>query len=415
MELRHTIQRLRETRVLENYSFMTALNILGALISFFMYPYVVRTTGLEAFGVYPFAMAWVIYFQLFIDFGFDAPATKAIVENVNNTTRKENTLSSVFTAKLLLFAGSSLLFSILILTIPDMRTNRLVFVAAYLQTLTSLFYPIWYFQATRNMRVVTYINLACRFLAIPLILLLVRNSSHVWVYAAIVSLTSITGALAASLYIAIHDGLHIHLVPIRTLKTLFTDGTPFMMTQIASIVKDGLLTIIIRYFFGYADVTLFDIAKKIISIPRMFTQSINSALFPEVISNPSPKRVRRVLLYERAIGSIVTGIIIIIAYPVILWMFGLDSMDAYPLTAIYSPSIYTWLVTSAYLQFVFIPNHLYYHVTLSQIVALFSCLILIGLGLILWHNINMVAIALTISGFAEVAYCRIISKKKHLL
>lgn len=415
MRIRYIIQRLRETKVLENYSFITALNLVGTLISFFMYPYVVRVVGREAFGVYPYAMAWVAYFQFIIDYGLDSPSAKAIVEHATEKTEKENILSSVFTAKLLLFIGSTVIFSILMFSVPDMRMHGKVFIATYLQTIVCMLYPYWYFQGMRNMRVVTYINLACRLTAVPLILLLVKTSSHVWVYAAIVSFTSIMGAIAASLYIAIHDGLKIHLVSIKTLKSLFRDGTPFIMTQIAGVCKDGLLTIIIRYFFGYADVALFDIAKKIISVPRMFTQGINSALFPEIIHDPSPKRVQRVLFYERLIGILVSSIVIVLAYPMVLWMFGIDNIDAYPLCAIYSLSIYTWLVAGAYLQFVFIPHHRYYHIMLNQVVSLIGCLLFIALGIMIWRNIMIIAIALSLSGFVEIIYCRFICKKENLL
>ena len=415
MSIRPIIQRLRETKVLENYSFMTALNVLGALISFFIYPYVVHVTGREAFGVYPYALAWVAYFQLLIDFGLEAPAAKAIVEHADDKEQKEYILSSVFTAKLLLFIGSTLLFSVLLFTVSDMRDNSAIFIFAYLQTLVSLLYPYWYFQGMRNMRVVTYINLACRLAAVPLILLFVKAPEHVWIYAAIISLTSIAGALAAWLYITIHDRLRIRLVSLKALRTWFSDGAPFMMTQIAGLLKEGLMTILIRHFFGYADVTLFDIAKKIVSIPRMFTQNINNALFPEVISNAAPQRVRRVLLYERLIGIGISIAIVALAYPVILWMFGTDSMGAYPLSAIYSLTIYTWLVAGAYLQFVFIPHHRYYHVTINQVVALISCLLFSAIGLLAWKNILVIAMALTLSGFVEIVYCRIICKKEQLL
>lgn len=394
---------------------MTALNVLGALISFFMYPYIIRMTGREAFGVYPYAMAWVMCFQFFIDFGLEAPAAKAIVENVDDNEKKEYILSSVFTAKLLLFIASTLLYGILLFTVPDMREHKMIFGFTYLQTLVCLLYPYWYFQGMRNMRVVTYINLACRLAAVPLILFFIKTPGHVWIYAAIVSLTSIAGAVIAMLYIIFHDRLRIRLVSVRTLRTWFSDGAPFMMTQLAGLLKDGLLTFLIRYFFGYADVTLFDIAKKIVSIPRMFTQSINNALFPEVISNASSERIRRVLLYERAIGLGISVLVIVLAYPLIAWMFGMDSIGAYPLSAIYSLSIYTFLVAGAYLQFVFIPHHRYYHVTMNQIVSLIGCVLFTIIGLGVWNNIMMLAIALTLSGFVEILFCRFICKKEHLL
>ncbi|MBO7501945.1 MAG: oligosaccharide flippase family protein [Paludibacteraceae bacterium] len=415
MPLRHTIQRLRETRVLENYSFMTALNLIGALISFFLYPYVIRMTGTEAFGVFPYAMAWIVYFQTIIEFGFDSPAVKAIAENRDNSEAQEHILSCIFTAKLILFIACSLIFAGLMCAVEDMRTHRLIFLIAYAQTLVPLLYPVWYFQGMKNMRMVTYINLACRITAIPLTLLFVRSAADVWIYAAITSGTILIGSLVAIAYIYFHDGLRLRIVPLRDLKQWLSDGFPFLMTQFIGRLKDGLLTILIRHLFGYADVTLYDIAKKVVAIPRMFTQNINEALFPEVVNNASPQRVRRILKYERFIGAASAVTVALLAYPIIRFMFGLDSIDAYPMSVILSWSIYTWLVVGAYLHFVFIPQNRYYYVTYNQLTALLSCLVLTAVGLLIWCNILVMPVALVLSGFMEIAYCRIACHRKKLL
>lgn len=414
MKIPHNIKRLQETKVLENYSFMTILNVLSALISLVIYPYVIRVTGKEAFGVYPYALAIILYFQILIDFGFDSPSAKAIVEHRDDAEAKSRILSEVFSAKLMLFAASCALLGGLLFVLPDMRENKLIFLLAFAQTFTTVLYPVWYFQGMKNMRVVTYINLALRLLSIPLIFLFVRDASDLWLYVLIVSGSMVLGGLVAFLYIFIHDKLTIRLLPPAQFVSLFRDGTPFFITNLAGQLKEGLMTIAVRYFFGYADVTLFDIAKKIVAIPRMFTQSINGALFPEVMQHPSEQRVKKILRYERLIGLGATLGVIALSYPTILWLFGKDVIDSVPLTIILSWSLYTWLVIGAYLNFVFIPNNKYYLITVNQIIALVTCLLLLVL-LLVWHHILVITIALTLSSFCELLFCRYITRKKRLL
>lgn len=414
MKVPHNIKRLRETKVLENYSFMTILNVFSALISLVIYPYVIRVTGAEAFGVYPYALAIILYFQILIDFGFDSPSAKAIVEHRDNAAEKSRILSEVFTAKLMLFAASSVLLGGLMCILPDMKANKLIFGLAFAQTFTTVLYPVWYFQGMKNMRVVTYINLALRLLSVPLILLFVRNASDLWLYVLIVSGTMVAGGLVAFIYIFVHEKLTIRLVGPKQLQLLFRDGTPFFITNLAGQLKEGLMTIVVRYFFGYADVTLFDIAKKIVAIPRMFTQSINGALFPEVMQDPSESRVKKILRYERRIGLLATLGVIALAYPTILWLFGKEVIDSVPLTIILSWSLYTWLVIGAYLNFIFIPNNKYYLITVNQVVALVTCVLFLAL-LLIWNHIIVITIALTLSSFCELLFCRYITYKKRLL
>ena len=400
--------------MLENYSFMTILNLLSALISILIYPYVVRKTGIEDFGVYPYALAWVFYFQIVIDFGFDSPSAKSIVEHRNDATEKSRILSEVFTAKLLLFLACSILFSILICAVPDMRQHRLIFLLAFSQTFSSVLYPTWYFQGMKNMRVVTYINIILRLITVPFILIFVRTPNTLWVYALIVSLSMILGGMAAFSYIVRHDKLQIRLLSPRELPSLFRDGLPFFMTNLTGQLKEGLLTIVVRYCFGYADVTLFDIAKKLVSIPRMFTQNINGALFPEVMQCATSQRVKKILCYDRIIGLLASLGVIILAHPTILLLFGTDTLGAVPLTIILSWSLYTWLVVGAYLNFVFIPNNKYYFITTNQLVAFITCMLLLSL-LLFWNNMIVITLALTLSGFCEILFCRYITRKNRLL
>ncbi|MBR1808346.1 MAG: oligosaccharide flippase family protein [Paludibacteraceae bacterium] len=393
---------------------MTALNIVSALISFFIYPYAVRMIGKEAFGVYPYALAWITYFQTVIDFGFDSPAAKAIVENRDNKAGKEAVLSAVFTAKLLLFAACSAVFLPMIFTVGDMKANKLVFLIAYAQVLTSVLFPVWYFQGMKNMRVVTCINVFFRLLSIPFIVIFVHQPDNLWIYVLVTTATMLGGGVFAYLYIIIHERLSIRIVPLSALKQWWRDGMPFFMSNITGQIKEGMVTIIVRYFFGYAEVTLYDIAKKLVMIPRMFTQSINGALFPEIIGNYSGTRVRKILKYNRIIGAGCSVLVMLLAYPAVRILFGLEMLDAVPLTVILCWSIYTWLIAGAYHQFVFIPNNKYYLITLNQVVALVSCLVCLA-GLLLWHNILILVIALTLSGFIEILFCKAMTRKYQLL
>ena len=54
---------------------LRGLNIILPLVTL---PYVVRVLGLDVFGRISFAVAFVMFFQILVSFGFDLSATKAI-------------------------------------------------------------------------------------------------------------------------------------------------------------------------------------------------------------------------------------------------------------------------------------------------------------------------------------------------
>ena len=71
-------------KIIENYFFMTILQLLNSFFYLLIYPFVIRKVGMEAWGVFVFATSVAAYFVFLINFGFDLPATKRVAENINN-------------------------------------------------------------------------------------------------------------------------------------------------------------------------------------------------------------------------------------------------------------------------------------------------------------------------------------------
>ncbi len=210
-------------------------------------------------------------------------------------------------------------------------------------------------------------------------------------------------------------GIRISWISPREWMPYIKDAYPFFLTGAVSKLKEGVLTAVIAAVFGLSEVAIYDLAQKIVRIPRLFTQNINSALFPEVITNPSPARVKTILRYERFIGLGLVCCVASLGYFAVLLLGGRDMLGAYPLTIILSCSLYTWMVIDCFLDFLFIPAGLYTHITRNQVVAFLTCALFCAIGLLITHNILVIAIALTLSEFCELLYCHYITHKYQLL
>ncbi len=390
---------------------MTALSILSALIGLIIYPYVIRMTGKVAYGTYVYAFTIATFFQVIMDFGFDSPCAKAIVEAREDLLERSRIVTSVLTLKLCLIAACGLVFALFVWFIPFMHNNSLLCLVTFIQLAATSLFPVWYFQGLKKMKHVTYINLTLRIATIPLIIWLVRTPEHINRYALIVMASIVTGTLISYLYL-LQDGIRLQRITQQRLKRLISDATPFFATSITGVLKSLSVKTIIKQFFGVGEVAVYDLAEKIITIPRYFTQNINAALFPEVVANATPERVQRILKYERGIGACFTAVIALLSYPAVLILGGQQMIDAVYITAMLSTSIYTWLVVGAYINFVFIPANRYYIITINQIIAFATCVLFALAGLLLWNHIMMVALGLMLSGFVEVFFCRYYSRHK---
>lgn len=397
-------QRLKETRVLENYSFMTALSIFSALIGLIIYPYIIRVTGKEIYGVYVYAFTIASFFQAFVDYGFESPCAKAIVLAKDNLLEQSKTVSSFFYLKSGLAGTCSILFIICFIFVPFIHNHSMICIMTFIQLLATSFFPVWYFQGLKKMKYVTFINLGLRLSTIPFILWLVHSPSDITIYAFIVMTSVILGTLISYICLFV-DGIRLQRVNISQLLSLFHESTPFFITSITSSLKGLTVKAIIKHTLGIGEVAIYDLAEKIVSIPRFFTRNINSALFPEVVSNATTKRVQRILKYERIIGISTAAFISLLSYPAVILLGGQSMLNAVPVTILLSIMIYTELCTGAYINFVFIPANRYYLITLNQIISFISCVVAAFIGLLVWKNIITVTIGVVISGIIEILFC----------
>lgn len=410
MEIRDIIRRLRETKVLENYSFMTALNIFSALIGLIIYPFVIRATGKEAYGTYVYAFTIASFFQAFVDYGFESPCAKAVVLAKDNLLERSIIVSIFFYLKSSLAGVCSTIFAICTIFVPFMHNHVTICFMTFVQLLANSFFPVWYFQGTKKMKYVTYINLAIRLGTVPFIVWLIQSPADINTYAFIVMISVILGTLVS--YICLFfDGIRLQRVNKRQLLSLFNESTPFFITSITSSMKGLTVKTIIKHTLGIGEVAIYDLAEKIVAIPRFFTRNINSALFPEVVSNATAKRVQRILKYERIIGICTAAFISLLSYPAVLLLGGQSMLDAVPVTILLSIMIYAELCSGAYINFVFIPTNRYYLITTNQIISFISCIITAFIGILIWKNIIMVTIGVIISGIIEVLFCFYAEKK----
>ena len=405
----------RHKKVVENYFFMTVLQVINSLFYVMIYPYLIRTLGAESYGLYIYALSIVTYFIFIVNFGFDLPATKAVAQENDNPTAIANVLSCIFTAKIYLLFVSVLIFSILLITVPFLREHYLLFIIVFGQTINFALFPTYYYQGTQKMKTATIIQVVFKLLSLPFIFVLVKSSSDLSVFAIISTSTMIIGGLVAILMVVFVDKLNIRWVSFLELKKWFKEAFPFFLSNSVGTIKEQGITIIIGAFFGMRDVAIYDLASKLIIIPRTILMSLNAALFPKIVIENNKATIQKIIKYECLIGLSVIGLIAAFGYWVILFLGGEKMTDAYPLAIVLSVTVLSWLVVGAIISFLFIPNHTYYLVTINQIIALAAVAVFILLGFSIKISVFVLVGALAFSGIAEIIFCLYQTKKYKFL
>ena len=420
MTLREQIHKaFRDNKkVAENYLFMTLIQVLNVCFYFIVYPFLIIRLGTEGYGTYAFAWSVVCIAMAVVNFGFDLPGAKRVAQIMANGGDREQlseVLSSVQTAKVFLELAVAAVFAVMVVSVPFMREHYVIFAIGFAQTLTCILFPQWYFQGIQRMRTVTYIQFGCKMLSLPFIFWLLRTPDDVWLFMLIATAAAIVRAIAAWLIIRFKDGVRMPLVAAKRLKPYYAEAMPFFLTNAMSILKEQGVVLLTGAFLGMADVAVFDLANKIVTLPRILLLKINDALYPKIVVQSTSREIKRIMKSEILIGAFVIGLIAAFGQWVVLWLGHGELPEAYPVSIILSTTVLFWMLGTAFINFVFVPTNNRYLVTANQVVALVSCLSVVAIWLWLAPSVYGVAAGLAIAGLCEVAFCSIVTKKKRLL
>jgi PST family polysaccharide transporter len=264
------------------------------------------------------------------------------------------------------------------------------------------------------MGVVTVIQLITKLFSLIFIFSFVKTKDDVWLFALISSCATLLSGILAFV-MTLREGIRIRWIPFEDIKSAFRDALPFFFSSVTATVKWQTNAIVLGIFFTMNDVALYDLAYKIISIPVTLLTSISGALFPKVVKDYSIPYVRKLIKLNvlLAVGAI---ILTVVAGKYVVTILGGEQMiESYYFVVLLSVIIFSWITGMAYVNFLFIPNKLYYVVTKNQLVALISYCIACFSIIVIFKSIYAVVIAMVISGITELVYCNIVIKRKKLL
>ena len=314
--------------LVQNFSYLSALQIFNMLLPLITYPYLIRVLGKETYGLVIFAQAIVGYLVILVSFGFNISATKEVSIYRENKEKLSEIVSSVYIIKGILFFLSILILSIILFLIPKLTSNILLFYLTLWMCLYEFMFPIWYFQGIEQMKYITLTTLVSRLVFLGLIFTFIHNSSD---YLCIPIINGIGGIVSGliSLHIVFKkQKIKFKLQPISILINYLRDSYTIFISNISTTFYFTTNKVLLGIFVGMQEVAYYDLAEKLSTVLKTPIQIIGQTIYPRIAQTKNLTFLKNSFRFSLITTLIIVTISSIFSSPIVLFLGGTDMHQA---------------------------------------------------------------------------------------
>jgi len=259
-------------------SFMQAANYLIPLIAI---PYLVRVLGNDRFGLVMFAQAFIQYFIILVDFGFELTATREISIHRNDKQKITEIFSTVIYTKILLLLVSFIILTIVVFSFNKFRQECLLYYLSFGVVIGQVLFPVWFFQGIERMKYIMYFNVLSKIIFTVLIFFTIFSPADYKLYAVIYSGGFIFSGFFAFLVALYMNHFHFISPSIQKIKEQITKTKDVFISNVGISLYMTSTSFILGVVTGRNDVVgFYTIAEKTVRGIRYIVSPITQALFP---------------------------------------------------------------------------------------------------------------------------------------
>ncbi|MCX2574015.1 flippase [Pedobacter sandarakinus] len=270
-------------RLTKNIFYLGIVQVANYILPIAFVPIISRIIGPEKYGSIDFAAAFVAYFGLLVNYGFDFSATRKIRQSIDDSENNSRVFSHVFSTQLLLLIFASIVFTILMLSMEQFRMDPKVAVFSFLICIASLFTQNWFFQAMQDLKIVAILNFVAKLLFVVTVILVIKSKDDYFWQPLIASTVQILIGLVSFFIVLKKYKIDLRLVPIKEcFKLLKEESTVFFSIMIVNLYTTTNI-VLLGFFQNTSAVAYYSAGQKLIVIVQsILVMPLMQALYPYI-------------------------------------------------------------------------------------------------------------------------------------
>ncbi len=316
-------------KLVSNTLMLSVLTFSGYFLALVTLPYQSRILGPEIFGMVSFAMAFGLYFQLLIDFGFTLSATEQIAKYRHDRHRVSKIVSTVTWNKLFLAGLSLLILSVMCISIGPFNQDPLLYMFFALSYIFAALIPDYLYRGMENMKAMALRTLIIRAISIGLIFIFLREPDDYYVVPMMMMLGNIA-AFGYTLWDIRRKEVCFVKVSFKEFKDTLKQSSLFFYSRIATNIYSASNTFVLGFVYGPAShaVGYFTSADKLTSAAKFSLSPLIDSLYPHMVRNKDFQLIKKALFLFVPVIALASAIVWFFAHDICALIFGEDFRGA---------------------------------------------------------------------------------------
>ncbi|PMG18839.1 oligosaccharide flippase family protein, partial [Vibrio splendidus] len=268
--------------LLKNFFSLGSVQVSGYLLTLVTMPYLIKTIGIEEFGVIVFSQTLVSYFIILIDYGFSITATKEISENRKNKGRINEIVSTVISIKIAIFTLGFLLYLLVLSIISPEEERLLIYIVTYFMGLSNVFFPVYYFQGVEKMHYTAIFNILPKVVVLCSVFVFVKSPADTLVVAIITSLGFAISGVTSLVY-SIHLGVRYVKPSLQQCLLSVKDARSVFVGMLSSNISSNSIVLFLGIFTSSSIVGTYSAVEKFVKPVSFFSNTLLQVIYPRMV------------------------------------------------------------------------------------------------------------------------------------
>lgn len=262
----------------ENFIYNVAYQILLVLLPLVTAPYISRTLGATAIGVYSYTNSIAYYFLMIAMLGISNHGNRSIAAVRHDKEKLNKTFSSIYTLQIFTFAIAIIAYSLYI--IFGVKQDRLIVGLQMLYVISGLFDISWLFFGLEKFKLTVIRNLLIKLITVLCMFVFVHTPDDLWKYTLIMSVGTLISQLYLWKYVKryvkfVRVNLHEVFLNIKPVLILFVPVLAYSIYKVMDKIMVGSMS-------TYEQVGFYQNAEKIVNIPMGIITALGTVMLPRM-------------------------------------------------------------------------------------------------------------------------------------